>query len=359
MTRRRLTLGVSVVILVVLLVVGSLLRVPYVILEPGPVTDTLGNIPTDLLAQGQSDGPVISVTGARTQAPSGHLYLTTVSVDPGDCNARPTLWEAFRAWVDHKRTVVPQQAECPPGQSAQQVQQSNAQQMSQSQTDATVAALRELGRQPTGKSLVVESIENGTSASKSLQLGDVLTSVDGQQTTTVAALQHAVRSRPVGTTLTLGVRRNGTSQVEHVTTIKGPKGVPLIGISTELVPQFGNVSVKVGIDPDVVGGPSAGTALALGIVDKLTPGGLTGGRTIAGTGTITPSGTIGPIGGIQQKVYAAVAHHATVFFAPASECPDAKAVAPSSLILIRSTTLRSVVTALQDIKAGRSDFPHC
>jgi PDZ domain-containing protein len=54
-----------------------------------------------------------------------------------------------------------------------------------------------------------------------------------------------------------------------------------------------------------VGGPSAGLMFALGIVDLLTPGTLTGGKTVAGTGTITAEGAVGPIGGIQQKVLGA------------------------------------------------------
>jgi PDZ domain-containing protein len=117
--------------------------------------------------------------------------------------------------------------------------------------------------------------------------------------------------------------------------------------------------VSIGIDPNIVGGPSAGTALALGIIDKLTPGGLTGGRTIAGTGTVDGYGTVGPIGGMQQKIAAAVKAGASVFFAPASECSEAKSAAPSSLTLIKVDTLSTVVKALEAIKSGSTDFPHC
>ncbi|HVT20758.1 MAG TPA: S16 family serine protease, partial [Mycobacteriales bacterium] len=105
--------------------------------------------------------------------------------------------------------------------------------------------------------------------------------------------------------------------------------------------------------------PSAGAALALGIVDKLTPGGLTGGRTIAGTGTINKQGKVGPIGGIQQKIAAAVDAGATVFFAPASECADARAAAPSSLTVVSVETLHGAVAALQTIKSGGTSFPRC
>jgi PDZ domain-containing protein len=119
------------------------------------------------------------------------------------------------------------------------------------------------------------------------------------------------------------------------------------------------VKVHIGIDPDVIGGPSAGTALALGIIDKLTPGGLTGGRTIAGTGTVDGFGTVGPIGGIQQKIAAAAKAGASVFFAPASECSDAKAAAPKSLTLVKVQTLVGAVQALDTIKSGSTAFPHC
>jgi PDZ domain-containing protein len=173
------------------------------------------------------------------------------------------------------------------------------------------------------------------------------------------ALITAIRARHPGDSVALRIDRAGAVQSVNVRTFKGTGGKTMIGVGIAVAPTYRGISVTIGIDPDVIGGPSAGTALALGIIDKLTPGGLTGGRTIAGTGTISRTGKIGPIGGIQQKIAAARKVHATVFFAPSSECSDAKAVAPSSMTLIRGTTLAGVVQALKDIKAGRTDFPHC
>jgi hypothetical protein len=105
----------------------------------------------------------------------------------------------------------------------------------------------------------------------------------------------------------------------------------------------------------------------LGIIDKLTPGGLTGGKTIAGTGTIDGFGQVGPIGGIQQKIAGVTGHgpsdsprvFASYFLAPASECADAKAAAPAGLVVIRVDTLATAVAALKTIKAGGTDFPRC
>ena len=125
--------------------------------------------------------------------------------------------------------------------------------------------------------------------------------------------------------------------------------------------------MTIGIDPNDVGGPSAGLMFTLGIIDRLTPGGITGGKTIAGTGTIDGFGEVGPIGGIQQKVAAVAGFgppnaprvHASYFLAPASECADAKAAAPSSMVVVRVDTLATAVSALKAIKAGGTDFPRC
>src|SRR5436305_3054465 len=131
MSRRGITLLTAAGLVVVLGVLAALLPVPYVVLVPGPVTDTLGRI---------GNGPVISVTGAPTYATSGHLYLTTVGIIPGSCKDNPTLSQALRAWFAPHQAVEPKQVICPPGQSSSAVAAQNADEMSQSQQDAVTAA---------------------------------------------------------------------------------------------------------------------------------------------------------------------------------------------------------------------------
>jgi PDZ domain-containing protein len=196
-------------------------------------------------------------------------------------------------------------------------------------------------------------------AAKQLEARDVLESIDGQPVATSAQVLRLVQAVTPGTSLRLGINRRGQNLTLNVRTYPGPNKKARIGIETLTIPTFNGIAVSIGIDPNVIGGPSAGTALALGIIDKLTPGGLTGGRTIAGTGTVTPSGKVGPIGGIQQKIAAAAAAGATVFFAPADECHDAKAVAPSTMQLISVKTLSGAVQALEAIKRGSTSYPHC
>jgi PDZ domain-containing protein len=359
MSRRTTTFGVALALLVVLIGVARVVKVPYVILLPGPVTDTLGNVPGVDTVNHKPGGPVVDISGARTQPSTGHLYLTTVEELPGDCSAHPSLWEAVKAWFSPTRTVEPAQVECPPGQTSQAVEEQGEQEMSQSQIDAVTAALTELGYHSTGDRVAVGSVDASVPAAKVLRSGDVIESVNGKPLSTIAALRAAVRSHPAPSPIRFTILRDGKRLTVSTSTTKGAGGTPMIGIATTRAPTFNGVQVSIGIDPDVIGGPSAGTALALAIIDKLTPGGLTGGRTIAGTGTVSPRGKVGPIGGIQQKIAAAVKADATVFFAPASECPDAKAAAPKSLTLIKVTTLHEAVTSLEAIKSGSSAFPHC
>jgi PDZ domain-containing protein len=97
---------------------------------------------------------------------------------------------------------------------------------------------------------------------------------------------------------------------------------------------------------------------ALGIIDKLTPMNLTGGKFIAGTGEITASGQVEPIGGIQQKLVAARDAGATVFLTPAGNCSDTAGAVPAGLRIVKVSTLSQAVTDLEAIKAGKS-VPSC
>jgi PDZ domain-containing protein len=359
MSRRVATLGAALVTLVLLLGVARIVKVPYVILLPGPVTDTLGNVPSVDTANNKPGGPVISISGAQTHPSTGHLYLTTVEELPGDCGSNPSLWEAVKAWFSSTQTVEPAQVECPPGQSSHAVQQQDAQEMSQSQSDAVTAALFELGYHPTTQHVTVDTVEAGVPAAGVLRAADVILAVNGKAVTTVAQFHAAVDTLAVGSSVILTIQRDGKPQTVTTKTINGVGGVAMVGFTPDRTATFATVKVHIGIDPDVIGGPSAGTALALGIVDKLTPGGLTGGLTIAGTGTVDGYGQVGPIGGIQQKIAAAVHAGATVFFAPASECADAKAAAPKSLTLVKISTLHGAVAALETIKSGGTSFARC
>jgi PDZ domain-containing protein len=239
------------------------------------------------------------------------------------------------------------------------VNQQGVDEMTEAQGDAVYAALTELGYHATGNAVFIGSVMSGVPAASVLTPNDEIISADGKAITGAQQLISLIQGLAPNDVVTFVVERGGENKTVQVRTTRDSKGKTRLGIGIETRPTFNGINVSIGIDPDVIEGPSAGTALALGIIDKLTPGGITGGRTIAGTGTVTRLGKVGPIGGIQQKIAAAVDAGATVFFAPASECADAKAVAPASLTLVSVTTLHGAVQALEAIKAGSSNFPHC
>ncbi|MFE3885531.1 S16 family serine protease [Streptomyces lydicus] len=120
--------------------------------------------------------------------------------------------------------------------------------------------------------------------------------------------------------------------------------------------------IKVKLSLADVGGPSAGLMFALGIVDRLDGDGaghdLTGGRTIAGTGTITAGGKVGAVGGVPLKTQAAHRDGASVFLVPRKECTDARAELPKGMRLIPVTTLDGGVDALKALRTG-GKLPSC
>ncbi|MFG2604288.1 S16 family serine protease [Streptomyces sp. NPDC048514] len=121
--------------------------------------------------------------------------------------------------------------------------------------------------------------------------------------------------------------------------------------------------VKVTLRLADVGGPSAGLLFTLGIVDKLdgdgSGGDLTGGRTIAGTGTIDAAGKVGAVGGVALKTQAARRDGARVFLVPKAECADARSNLPEGLRLVPVTTLRSAVDSLVALEKGKGAVPSC
>jgi PDZ domain-containing protein len=343
MSRRSLTLAIAGLATVVAIVVAVLIPVPYVILGPGPTLNTLGKL------QGQ---PLIQITGHRTYPTSGNLNMVTVSYEGGP-GAKMNIFQALRAWLDPSEAVVPESELFPAGQSAQQTQAQDTEQMTSSQQLATAAALTAL-HIPYQTQVGVVTTVPGYPASKALKAGDVIEAVDGKPVTGQNSLSSMITAHPAGTELTLTVLRNSKTLTIPVAS-KSSDGTPVIGVEVQLEYTFPfNVKITVGN----IGGPSAGMMFALGIIDKITPMNLTGGKFIAGTGEITAAGQVEPIGGIQQKMVGARAAGATIFLTPAGNCSDTVGAVPAGLRLVKVSTLTQAIADLEAIKAGRS-VPSC
>jgi len=183
---------------------------------------------------------------------------------------------------------------------------------------------------------------------------DVIATVGGARITSSQKLQELVQAQPPGTGLTVGYTRDGRSGTARVVTRKDGSGTPRIGVSVT-TDQPHPFDVK--IDLNEIGGPSAGLMFSLGIIDKLKPADLTGGKIIAGTGTIDDEGNVGPIGGIPQKLVGAKDAGAQLFLVPFGNCAEALRNAVPGLPMAEVATVDDALTALQTFRDGGTPKP--
>jgi PDZ domain-containing protein len=342
-SRRGITLLVAAVGVLAALIVAATLPVPYVALTPGPTLNTLGKL---------SSKPLIQVSGHPVYPTSGHLNMVTVSYTGGP-QSNFNIFAALRAWLTPSDAVVPEEEIFPPGQSQQQVQQTDTEEMTNSQEAAQAAALCQLNIN--FKTVdTIQAVEKGKPAAGVLQAGDVITAVDGTPVNCRHDAAALIRARRPGAAVTLAVTRHGQPRTFRLRTAD-VSGAPVVGV------QVGESFVfpfKVQISIGNIGGPSAGMMFALGIIDKITRADLTGGRFIAGTGEIEANGTVEAIGGIQQKMVGARDAGATVFLTPAGNCSDTVGAVPPGLRLIKVSTLNGAVTALNALRRGQP-VPSC
>jgi PDZ domain-containing protein len=339
MSRRSLTLAIAGLATAAAIAVAVLFPVPYVILTPGPTLNTLG--------KDSSGQPLIKITGHPTYPPEGHLNLVTISYTGGP-GSNMNIFQALRGWLSPSEAVVPQSELFPPGQTAQQTQAQDTEQMASSQELATAAALTELHIKYQTQVEVLSTVA-GYPARSVLKSGDVIEAVDGKPVTGESSLSSMITAHPVGSTVQLEVLRAGKTLTIPVAS-KSSGGTAVIGVQVQEQYKFPfNVQISVGD----IGGPSAGMMFALGIIDMLTPLNLTDGKFIAGTGEITAAGQVQPIGGIQQKMVGARDAGATVFLAPAGNCADTAGAIPAGLRVVKVSTLSQAVSDLEAIKAGK------
>lgn len=346
MSRRLFTVLAALVPAVLLLVLATSATVPLVSMGPGPTYDTFGTAEVETGNGEVEQVPVIDVVGRPADETAGSLLMTTVAV-----RDRLTLVDAARFWLDPAQVVVPRDQVFPPDRSRDEVRESNAAQMVGSENSAEAAAYRHLGipMQPR-----VEGVEPDGAVAGRLEEGDVLTSIDGEPVEDAMSVVERVGERRAGDEITIGYTRDGR---EGSTTTRlqsaGPDGDPdqgRLGILVGDSPADGT-DVDITVDPGV-GGPSAGLVLALAIVDKLSPGEMTGGARVAGSGTILPDGTVGSIGGIRHKIRAAHEAGASEFLVPAANCAEAVQDPPEGIRLIEVSTLGGAVEALETAASG-------
>lgn len=319
---------------------------PYAIEAPGPTWNTLGTSTVTDAKGNKKQVPLITVSGGPSYPTTGKLTMLTVSLY-GTPTDRPTFFQVVTSWFDPQRAVIPIDVIFPPNVSQKATDAANSAMMVDSQKEAIAAAFTHLGYDVTN--LVVDKVLSGSPATGKLAAGDIIESVNGQVVNSISDLRAALAKNGVDKPAAFVYLRKGIRFPVSITPVMGDpdstgKSVPVIRVLGQATYQF---PFKVTIQLNDVGGPSAGLMFSLGVYDKLTPGNLTGGRSVAGTGTIDSSGDVGPIGGIRQKMYGARNSGASYMFVPADNCAEAFGHVPSGLQIFKVSTMTD---ALNDLK---------
>ena len=345
--RMRQASFIAALLLALTVLIVAFLPVPYVKLSPGPMFNTVGSV----------DGiELIKITGTKTYPTTGQLNLTTVN-ERGGPYGELTLPEAFTGWISDKDVVLPTSDLFEPGTTKQDAQEENQVDFSSSQSAAISAALTYL-KIPVTSQVRVAQVAQGAPANGTLKVGDIITAVNGTKVNKPDQVPPIIKAQKPGATATFEIIRSKTPATVNVVLGANPKDPAqgYLGIlgSTE---YHGPFPIEFGLQD--VGGPSAGTMFALGIIDKLTPENLSNDQIVAGTGTISPTGAVGAIGGIQQKMYAARDNGAQLFLAPKANCSSVRSSTPEGLNVAAVDTLSDAVDVLRKWRAGSTDLPRC
>jgi PDZ domain-containing protein len=328
-------IGVAAGLLVSTIVGAAVLPVPYVALKPGsarPVTEQ------------------VLVEGVPSYPPKESIAYTTVSV------GGTTLIEALLGWLDDDVDVVPEEV-IQGDRSAAENRRYNAQLMDTSKMFAITVALQHLGYdvpiRTTGT--VVREIAPDSPAASVLQVDDVVVAVDGEPLDVPGEIVPLLQPGGPGASHTLTVERpagSATTIDVVATTVAAPDDPQraIVGIRApeDRITSF-EFPIDVTIDSGNVGGPSAGLAFTLAVLDVLTPGEITGGHRVAATGTMALDGTVGPVGGAAQKAVTVRDAGYEVFLVPSDELEEVRATVGDDLRVIAVDTLAEALDALDSL----------
>jgi Lon-like protease len=340
--RRGWLFAMAAFMAVVPAVAGIFVRVPYFLLSPGEARGVAQLI--------KVDDPQVTVYD-----PKGAILFTTVSL-----RSNVSVYEALRGWLDDEIEVVPEE-QITGGQPRDQVRQINIEAMDTSKLTATKVALERLGYRVglDGKGAVVTQVLKGAPADGHLEVGDVIFAVDGETVGLNDQAVAKVRAHKPGDSINLKFRR-GTAEQE-LSLVAADAGDDahsarigvVLGQTFEATYKF---PVSVSIDTGEVGGPSAGLAFTLALIDELSPGELTGGRPVAVTGTIDINGDVGLVGGVAQKTVTARKAGAIAFLVPPDEAREAKAYA-GKMRIVPVKDLNDALAALEDLGGSGLALP--
>ena len=341
--------GVVVVLLVAAVVIAGHISVNDYVITPGDASPV---------------APYIHVPAADNHPLTGTILLTDVYVT--QLNALNYLQYKY---FDSNSEVISDSELLGPATSEDQYLDQSYLQMTQAQSFATAAALSRLGYTVTSTNAgaLVYGIAPDSPAASTLHVAQVITAVNDTPVTTDCSLIAALHGLVPGTKAALTVEESSINNVgtfvdgptvtKSVTLGTPPKGLVDTGCGAPTKPtaylgiqpqtqQDWQFPIKVTVHTQNIGGPSAGLAMTLGIMDKLSSGRLTGNRIVAATGTIDQHGNVGDVGGVAEKTIAVERAGATVFFVPSVELQAAESKATPQLHVYAVNNLNQVLRIL-------------
>ncbi|HEY4584745.1 MAG TPA: PDZ domain-containing protein [Acidimicrobiia bacterium] len=305
------------------------IELPYLAFSSGPVSDA---------------ADAISAEEVDTYPPDGELLMLTVVSQ--DVN----VFEALIAGFDPTIDLVRKEAYRPPDESDEDYRQRVLAQMDDSEQRAITVALGYLGYDMTTTDVLVTDLVEEAPSSQVLEIGDSIDSFDGVEIVRGSDLTDALEGHQPGDLVELGITREGAQQLVEVELAEreDDSGGAMIGIT---VSELAEPPFPLSIEAGSVGGPSAGMMHTLAIVDTLTPGELTQGHVIAGTGTIAYDGTVGRIGGIRQKIVGAEAAGAEFVLVPAGNYEEALTAERKAIEIVPVGTIQEALDFLENLGA--------
>ena len=285
--------------------------------------------------------PLVEIPGEGNDREGGGIYMVDVRI------GRANLFERLFPGVHEGAELLPEHVINPAGVSDTQRRRSSLNEMSRSQLIAVTVALRRLGYEvdidAVGAEVVL--VQPAAPADGELQVGDVIVEAEGVEVTSTSELQRAMSDVAPGDQASLTVEREG-ERVELTLGTRASEQEPdraVVGVQVQDAEDF-DFPVDIEIDAGSIGGPSAGLAFALNIVDELGDD-VDGGRTIVATGELTLDGDVLAIGGIRQKVVGAREAGADVFLVPDRNAADARKAA-EGLEIVAVSDLDEALSAL-------------
>lgn len=328
-----------------LLVAGLVVRLPYYVLSPG------SSRPTEDL---------ISVSGAPTFDDAGRVDFLTVA------SRQVTPLEMVASWINPSQEIRSEK-EMLGRLTPSENRTLDLRMMANSKDAAQYQALKRLGYDigEHGAGAVIATVVADGPAHGLLVPGDVVVAVDGRPISFSDELITAVGVSTPGASMVFDVvpfdtQAEGARPARRVDVVLGSRpsepSKGYLGVSTFTRDLSFDFPVDVSIDSGSVGGPSAGLAFTLGILDVLTPGSISGGLPIATTGTMSLDGTVGPVGGVHQKVVAARRSGVRLMLVPASEIDEARRFA-GDLRIEPVNSLDDALAVLATIGGGDAVLP--